>query len=274
MEKYSRIYLILFFLSMVSSAQKKVIVPKNGIISFKMQEIITDTLAYRASNKKMIKDIFLANGKSLKVEMETKDTLQLNQTIEEFSKSADFFFEELTFNEPKENKSVVMTYYKDSINYHWTNDYGVIGSENIINTKAFPEPQTKLKAAIQKLIENNEDDYSERKEYDYYYSNNKIIEIKENKKEIKKINGFDCFKVIYTFIEDGQDETNDFVNFMRKYPQTREIWVTDKIKSLFHPLVREKEIIQKYYPLEIKQYSKEFKGIEYNYTISAFSLSN
>ena len=44
---------------MVSSAQKKVIVPKNGIISFKMQEIITDTLAYRASNKKMIKDIFL-----------------------------------------------------------------------------------------------------------------------------------------------------------------------------------------------------------------------
>ena len=79
MEKYSRIYLILFFLSMVSSAQKKVIVPKNGIISFKMQEIITDTLAYRASNKKMIKDIFLANGKSLKNEMETKDTLQLNQ---------------------------------------------------------------------------------------------------------------------------------------------------------------------------------------------------
>ncbi len=273
MKKYNRIFIVLLFLNTMASAQKKVIVPKNGIISFKMQEIITDTSVYRASNKKMIKDIFLANDESLKNEMETKDTLQLSQTIEELSKSADFL-EEMIFNEPKENKSVVMIYYKDSINYHWTNDYGVIGSENIINTKALPEPQTKFRAAIQKLIENNDDVYSERKEYDYYYSNSKIIEIKENKKEIKKINGFDCFKVIYTFIEDGLDETDDFANFMKKYPQTREIWVTDKIKSFFHPLVREKEIIEKYYPLEIKQYSKEFKGIEYNYTISAFSLSN
>lgn len=273
MENLSRIYLILAFLSMVSSAQNKVIVPKNGIISFKMQEIITDSLAYRESNKKMIKDMFLANGKSLKNEMETKDTLQLSQTIEELSKSADFL-EEMIFNELKENKSVVMIFYKDSINYHWTNDYGVIGSENIINTKAFPEPQTKFRAAIQKLIENNDYDYSERKEYDYYYSNNKIIEIKENKKETKKINGFDCFKVIYTFNEDGLDETDEFANFMKKYPQTREIWVTNKIKSPFHPIVREKEIIEKYYPLEIKQYSKEFKGIEEHYTITTFSLSN
>lgn len=258
---------------MVSSAQNKVIIPKNGTISFKRQEIITDTIAYRASNKKMIKEMFLANGKSLKNEMETKDTLQLSQTIEDLSKSADFL-EEMIFNEPKENKFVFMIYYKDSINYHWTSDYGVIGSENIINTKTFPEPQTKFKAAIQKLIENNDDDFSEIKNYDYYYSNSKIIEIKENKKETKKINGFDCFKVIYTFFEDGLDETDDFATFMKKYPQTREIWVTDKIKSLFHPLVREKEIIEKYYPLEIKQYCKEFKGIEYKYTITTFSLSN
>ena len=273
MEKYNRIFIVLLFLNTMVSAQNKTITPKNGTISFKVQEIITDSLAYRASNKKMLKDMFLVHGKSLKEEMETKDTLQLNQMIEEFSKSADFFFEELTFNEPKENKSVVMIYYKDSINYHWTNDYGVIGSENIINIKAFPEPQTKFRAAIQKLIENNDDVYSERKEYDYYYSNN-IIEIKENKKETKKVNGFDCFKVIYTFIEDGLDETDEFATFMKKYPQTREIWVTNKIKSPFHPIVREKEIIEKYYPLEIKQYSKEFKGIEENYTITTFSLSN
>ncbi|MCA0350233.1 MAG: hypothetical protein LCH35_13350 [Bacteroidetes bacterium] len=273
-KKYNRIFIVLLFLNTMVSAQNKTITPKNGTISFKVQEIITDSLAYRASNKKMLKDMFLVHGKSLKEEMETKDTLQLNQMIEEFSKSADFFFEELTFNEPKENKSVVMIYYKDSINYHWTNDYGVIGSENIINIKAFPEPQTKFRAAIQKLIENNDDVYSERKEYDYYYSNNKIIEIKENKKETKKVNGFDCFKVIYTFIEDGLDETDEFANFMKKYPQTREIWVTNKIKSPFHPIVREKEIIEKYYPLEIKQYSKEFKGIEENYTITTFSLSN
>ncbi len=274
MEKYNRIFIVLLFLNTMVSAQNKTITPKNGTISFNVQEIITDSLAYRASNKKMLKDMFLVHGKSLKEEMETKDTLQLNQMIEEFSKSADFFFEELTFNEPKENKSVVMIYYKDSINYHWTNDYGVIGSENIINIKAFPEPQTKFRAAIQKLIENNDDVYSERKEYDYYYSNNKIIEIKENKKETKKVNGFDCFKVIYTFIEDGLDETDEFATFMKKYPQTREIWVTNKIKSPFHPIVREKEIIEKYYPLEIKQYSKEFKGIEENYTITTFSLSN
>ena len=82
MENLSRIYLILFFLSLVSSAQNKTINPKNGAISFKMQEIITDTMAYRASNKKMIKDMFLTQGKSLKNEMETKDTLQLSQTIE------------------------------------------------------------------------------------------------------------------------------------------------------------------------------------------------
>lgn len=273
MEKHKIIYHFIILFTAIVTAQNNTIVPKNGTIVFNKQEIITDTLAYRASNKKMLKEMFLSNNISVKNKIQTKDTLQFNQAMDELLKSADLF-EEMIFNEPAENKAVVMIYYKDSINYHWTNDYGVIGSENIINIKAFPEPQTKFRAAIQKLIENNDDVYSERKEYDYYYSNNKIIEIKENKKETKKVNGFDCFKVIYTFIEDGLDETDEFANFMKKYPQTREIWVTNKIKSPFHPIVREKEIIEKYYPLEIKQYSKEFKGIEENYTITTFSLSN
>ena len=273
MEKHKIIYHFIILFTAIVTAQNNTIVPKNGTIVFNKQEIITDTLAYRASNKKMLKEMFLSNNINVKNKIQTKDTLQFNQAMDELLKSADLF-EEMIFNEPAENKAVVMIYYKDSINYHWTNDYGVIGSENIINIKAFPEPQTKFRAAIQKLIENNDDVYSERKEYDYYYSNNKIIEIKENKKETKKVNGFDCFKVIYTFIEDGLDETDEFANFMKKYPQTREIWVTNKIKSPFHPIVREKEIIEKYYPLEIKQYSKEFKGIEENYTITTFSLSN
>jgi hypothetical protein len=103
---------------MVSSAQDKVIIPKNGIISFKMQEIITDTLAYRASNKKMIKDMFSSHGKSLKDEMETKDTLQLRQTIEELSTSTDFLAE-MIFN-PAQSSSIFKTAWNASISELYT----------------------------------------------------------------------------------------------------------------------------------------------------------
>jgi hypothetical protein len=108
----------------------------------------------------------------------------------------------------------------------------------------------------------------------YDFANNNIIDIKELRNEIKLIKNFKCFKVVYTYSEGDSEEEQlpYFAELMNGYKYTREMWVTDKIKSEFHPLVKDREILTKYYPVEITEYSDMTKGMVDKYELITLQL--
>lgn len=81
------------------------------------------------------------------------------------------------------------------------------------------------------------------KRYEFFINNSPYKEI-IYRDSLKNINGFDCYKVV---IIDKNSEG---------FGTYKEMYVTDKIKSLYHPLQIRKELIEKYYPLEAKLYSE------------------
>lgn len=80
------------------------------------------------------------------------------------------------------------------------------------------------------------------------------------KDSIKKIYGYDCFKVL---IREKENRTFNGINFQYLFPDSylyTEMYVTDKIKSIYNPIVSDKRILRKYYPLQVIRYSDLFKG--------------
>ena len=53
---------------------------------------------------------------------------------------------------------------------------------------------------------------------------------------------------------------------------TRELWVTESIKSLYHPVINDFQILEKYYPLLIIQYSDEIKGFQTEYKLEKLTF--
>jgi hypothetical protein len=54
----------------------------------------------------------------------------------------------------------------------------------------------------------------------------------------------------------------------------RELWVTQEIKCNYHPVINEEEILNKYYPLEIIEYSDEIKGQKTTYKIESLDINS
>ena len=82
------------------------------------------------------------------------------------------------------------------------------------------------------------------KKYSFYNPDKPYKEI-IYKDSIKSINGFNCYKVLIS--EKFGDDSNSM-----KY---KEMYVTEEIHSLYHPVQIRKELLEKYYPLEVKLYS-------------------
>ncbi|RZK06550.1 MAG: hypothetical protein EOO43_21780, partial [Flavobacterium sp.] len=83
-------------------------------------------------------------------------------------------------------------------------------------------------------------DTSGTESFSFAYQKNKDVSIKEFKSDQKIINGLKCFKVIYQYKENFDDDELSEILTSNEYSST-EFWVTDKIKSLFHPVCRVKE---------------------------------
>ena len=101
-----------------------------------------------------------------------------------------------------------------------------------------------------------------------YFTAEKVFFLKELPAERKNIKGYDCYKVIYRFHEqysDSEIPTPDVKN-------ERVLWVTDKIISPFHSIVRPKQILSKYYPLEIIDKIIDVNGFETSYVIESISF--
>lgn len=94
----------------------------------------------------------------------------------------------------------------------------------------------------------------------YNFKNINAVEIDVFKDSTKNILGYKCFKIIIKERENGSYNKIAFSDLFSKAYIYTEMYVTKKIKSLYHPLVSDKNILNKYYPLEIKKYSDILKG--------------
>ncbi len=244
------VYIICLLSSSIMFSQSKAIVPKQGAIVFVKEENIFDKDLYIKSFKelmpqmkaKMKEDIFierLTDGKKT-------DTLLLNLEVEKMAQNFVMMLPYMV-EEPSEKIKIHHEFNRDTIIMYYSID-GKVNNKIFINS-------TSLEA---KNVFNEYVDFDK----------NEIIKISEFKNEIKTINGFKCFKVIYNFKTQGKSV--DFSNFSMK---NRELWVTEKIKCNYHPVINDIEILEKYYPLEIIEYSNDIKGILTTFKIETIKLN-
>lgn len=251
--------LIFLLFSTIIFSQTKAIVPKQGTIVFKKSEIITDFEKYRKSF-----GVIASKMVDFQIEKELMDNLMKpsadSTQINELKQAIKFIIEE-DLNQKIENKDLKyhQTFKEQLVINYITFDGDTYKNYNIIDTD---------KNTLKTVAEDSITLISEN--IPYLYNQSEIIEIKEFKDHTKMINGFQCFKVIMLF-KPNYCEEGEFENFMNQYKHKRELWVTDKIKCSYHPVENHKEIITKYYPLEIIESNEAFEGNIVNYSIIEFS---
>lgn len=84
--------------------------------------------------------------------------------------------------------------------------------------------------------------------------------ITEYRDERRKISGLDCFKVVMSVPELTADSEEVFRH------RILTMWVTEQIRCLFHPVVTEKRILDRYYPVDISDSFDDIRGA-YRYTV-------
>lgn len=104
------------------------------------------------------------------------------------------------------------------------------------------------------------------------FSEHVILKIVEDRSSKKIISGYDCYKVIYEYKENNEGNDENYIEFIRNTIYKREMWVTDKIRSLYHPVVFEKSILEKYYPLDILETQSDIKGYERKFILQTLTL--
>lgn len=112
---------------------------------------------------------------------------------------------------------------------------------------------------------------TEEKPYEYIYDESLNYIIKEYKDSIKVINGYKCFKVVFTFDVSSSKELKKFnknlYELFSHIEEKYELYVTDKIKLKYHPTFKYKTILEKYYPLEIIKSSNLIDGVYTEYKL-------
>ncbi len=96
----------------------------------------------------------------------------------------------------------------------------------------------------------------------YFFIKESGFEIIEYRNIKKEIAGFECFKVVVRVLENTPN-TKEYITY--------NLFVTEKISSLYHPTFNIKSVLEKYYPLEINESNSSIKGIE---TISKMIFMN
>ncbi len=247
--------LVLFLLiSCCVLSQNKAIVPKSGTIVFVKEETVLDKDLYLKSQKELIPKMKKALTKQLFYERlaegKRTDTIVLKTEVDKVVLIYEMMLPS-EIDEPKEN-----------IKFHHEFKGDTIITYNSKNNES--NYNQKLINQVSGLITNDDNEYVDLEE-------NQIINLTEFKKETKIINGLTCFKVVYSFNHVNEESGFDFLSEV--VSNIRELWVTQELKCNYHPVINEKEILEKYYPLEISEYSEEIKGYKTTYTIEKFSLN-
>ncbi|MDQ8003651.1 MAG: hypothetical protein REI64_02560 [Pedobacter sp.] len=254
--RLTNIFFIAFFLTSFSTfAQQKSFTPTRGEIVFSSSAIILDTAYFtnslKENNKRLIKHLIKELAIDTSEKIDTINLLSLvngNITPKSFSENSDFRF-----------------LYKDAI----------IESHKILNNKrsnSFSIIDTKHTNYSDVTVLG--DDTNAVDPIDFRYLKMKDKNIREFRNEKRLINGYECFKVTFNYkVAFSEDE--GFLAMISNNEQcSATYWVTEKIKSLFHPISKEKEILEKYYPLEITYENPLHKGLILQYKLKSINLSD
>ncbi|WP_271769008.1 hypothetical protein [Aquimarina algiphila] len=101
----------------------------------------------------------------------------------------------------------------------------------------------------------------------YNYRNTHDFCITEYRNDTKVIHGYNCFKILL--------EINNPVPIAKELPRVKEkyiMYVTEEIIFKYHPIIRYKEVLEKYYPLEVIETSDLIEGYEKIYTLTEMTL--
>lgn len=83
------------------------------------------------------------------------------------------------------------------------------------------------------------------------------------------IQELECFKVTvsYTKILEGfmDNEFPEFNSLLQNQEIQMEMWVTERIKMPYHPIVKNRDITEKFYPLEIVLKNSNSQGMIFHY---------
>lgn len=229
--------LILFLGLSIHAQSKKSFVPTKGEIVFKEISKITDRKAFDETikiSKQKFKESLIT---SLFKEPENKGR---EKEIEQLVTSSSEMLGTIGFSEDS-----LQTYHHEYNNSQIRN-FAMEGQEILRDDE---------------ISENN-----------YPYSSKIILKTTVDKHSKKNINGYDCYRVTYEYKENEKTEDEDFMKYAGNMIYKREMWVTDKIKSLYHPVIYEKEILEKYYPLDILETQSDVKGFETRFVLQKITL--
>ncbi|WP_028889932.1 hypothetical protein [Tenacibaculum ovolyticum] len=160
------------------------------------------------------------------------DTLLLNNLLS--------FLGNQFYQDYNDSISTYMYYrVKDSLITSYAKYKGeIIGDYDVINMRNSITYKLAKKDSVTKYL----------KELYKYNSSINQLKIKEYKDSIKVINGYRCYKVEFNDTEKLEVEGSFF-----KFNKSYELYVTDELKLKYHPFFRYKEILNKYYPIQIKE---------------------
>ncbi len=248
-------YLILLLSFSNAFAQQKIIRPKRGELVFvsvnikENKELLEQTM--KENQRQLVTQVLAAKEKGGEIDSATLKRAKGLDSIQLFGLGI------------TEDPTTYHHIYEDSlIRSYQSNNGDIIGDYTLIDQK---KSTFVMQAKIDRSMIYIQPE-------PYVYVKNKDIAITEFRNQRKNIQGYDCFKVIYKYKIDGED--GDLPPALANEFQTTEFWVTEKIQSLFHPVCREKEILVKYFPLQIIESSPFFKGMITAKTLKSITISN
>lgn len=238
--------LILLLTVFNSYSQNSIMVPKSGTIIFRRDQIIFDNQSFEQSTKELSKKMIVTMKNDCNLSDESFNEI-------EYFKSANLYQD--FFGNSFETYKFYNTFKGEKIEYWYS-----IDDEIQNDTIVFQIDNLPLQFE------------SHHRNSEFLYPIVRILNINEFRDENKDIEGYPCFKVEFTYSEKYSED--DWKCFRNNLTQRMELWVTEKIKANFHPVLNSAEILEKYYPLEIIEYTDELKGVQVVYKVEKISLSN
>jgi len=262
-------FIAFFFISISTVAQQESFTPTKGKITFTSSEIITDQKLAMKSYNEMTKKMILKLKNAIKEEkLAIKDDIDTNK-LELVTDTLSSILPELL--QQKKSKIDHSYIYKNSVIQYTAMQNGV--SKGDFFTLIDPAKSTTT------LIIKTDTLETKGESEPFKYSKNRDFSIKEFRDEKRTISGYSCFKVIFSykkeeepFNEDISNSEKEFLQYISSFKYYKEFWVTESVKSLYHPVCKDKEILDKYYPLEIKEYNDLTKGIEQVHLLKHISI--
>jgi|GEM_PF-5354368 len=230
------------------------IVPVHGRISFKKSFMINDEAGFRAYAATFGR--YLLAG--IAAEGETVNP-----------KGADFVQDEEAFLDfVRSTYSTVTTYaevheFGDSvIRSYRTRDGAMISDYMLIHKdRSTYDMQARIDTSFVYI-----------REEPYVYIRYDTVHIEEYRDEVRDILGYPCFRVTLHTIEPEEEGFMAYQEMNKELRPYTEYWVTERIRSLYHPVCRDREILERYYPLEINEYPEHSRSAVTRYTVDTIDI--